>query len=581
MAGFTANSLLGDVLDSIDGSDVLGRYVPHVLQEPWLWSLRSMPLGEVLQHFGGSTLDADRLARCWKELGAVEAPPPAPRDHDEPLEPRADYEADSVASASAAVSYARSAECWSVFELLLDGPTHGNPFVDVALEGVFTSGDNRIRAGGFYDGGGRYVVRFMPPSPGDWSFVTQSTARSLDGIVGHLTVTEAGADNHGPVRVADAFHFSYADGTRYLPLGTTAYAWTHQPEPLQQKTLEQLAKSPFTKLRMCLFPKSYMLNTNEPDKFVFPVGAQGRFDTRRFDVEHFRTLERRIRELQHLGIEADLILFHPYDRWGFSDLGRHTDDRYVRYVVRRLSAFRNIWWSLGNEYDLLRSKTADDWERLAGVIADEDPAAHLRSIHNWIDLYDHGQPWVTHCSVQTSAIERIDSWRTKWHKPVVIDECGYEGDIDQGWGNMTGQELTRLFWEAAVRGAYVGHGEAFLNDSEELWWSKGGSLVGDCPERVRFLASIIEASPTGVLEPLGSDWDLPWGGAEGQYLVGYFGSRQPRYRHIVRLPGVRYHVDVIDTWNMTVNRLPGSVEGSVRVDLPGRPYMAIRLVAVV
>ena len=42
-------------------------------------------------------------------------------------------------------------------------------------------------------------------------------------------------------------------------------------------------------------------------------------------------------------------------------------------------------------------------------------------------------------------------------------------------------------------------------------------------------------------------------------------------------PGAAYTVDVIDTWDMTVARLDGTREGTFRVDLPGRQYMAVRL----
>ena len=42
-------------------------------------------------------------------------------------------------------------------------------------------------------------------------------------------------------------------------------------------------------------------------------------------------------------------------------------------------------------------------------------------------------------------------------------------------------------------------------------------------------------------------------------------------------PGTAYAVDVIDTWNMTIETLQGSLEGTFRVDLPGRQYMAVRL----
>jgi hypothetical protein len=36
-------------------------------------------------------------------------------------------------------------------------------------------------------------------------------------------------------------------------------------------------------------------------------------------------------------------------------------------------------------------------------------------------------------------------------------------------------------------------------------------------------------------------------------------------------------VNVIDTWNMTVATLPGTRSGRFVVDLPARPYMAVRL----
>ena len=42
------------------------------------------------------------------------------------------------------------------------------------------------------------------------------------------------------------------------------------------------------------------------------------------------------------------------------------------------------------------------------------------------------------------------------------------------------------------------------------------------------------------------------------------------------LPEGEFEVDVIDTWAMTVDAVPGRHTGVVRVDLPGRQFMAIR-----
>lgn len=49
----------------------------------------------------------------------------------------------------------------------------------------------------------------------------------------------------------------------------------------------------------------------------------------------------------------------------------------------------------------------------------------------------------------------------------------------------------------------------------------------------------------------------------------------------VRLPeGRRYTVDVLDTWGMTIERLPETVEGSATIPLPARQFMALRFIAV-
>lgn len=49
----------------------------------------------------------------------------------------------------------------------------------------------------------------------------------------------------------------------------------------------------------------------------------------------------------------------------------------------------------------------------------------------------------------------------------------------------------------------------------------------------------------------------------------------------MRLPeGRRYTVDVLDTWGMTIERLPETVEGSATIPLPARQFMALRFIAV-
>lgn len=532
----------------------------------------------------GVTGVQDPLARerLWAELTALE-----PTEPETELSPPASTELSLGDSATVSMNAAPSCPRWGVFEITLDGPDTGNPFVDVELSARFTDGSHSLVAGGFYDGNGRHLVRFMPPTEGRWTFHTESNAAHLHGLHGSFESTPAAPGVHGPVQVADTYHFAYTDGTRYQPVGTTAYAWTHQHESVEERTLQTLANSPFNKLRMCVLPKSFMFNENEPTRYPFPRSANDGWDTTRFNPDFFRHLERRIAQLGDLNIEVDLILLHPYDRWGFSTLPHSAHQRLVRYVVRRLSAYRNIWWSMANEYDLLPTYTTQDWENLARVVKDNDPVGHLLSIHNWVYHYDQTRPWITHCSIQAgggnNTPETTSALRRQFHKPIIFDECGYEGDLDQGWGNLTANEFVRRCWAAAIRGGYVAHGETYVNDRDEIFWSKGGELIGESPARMQFLASIIADSPTGTMDPIQFgpfNWDVPYAGVENSYYVAYFGSSQPRYRN-VRLPdGQSYHVDVIDTWNMTSTRLEGTYSGTFRITLPAQPDMALRAIRV-
>jgi hypothetical protein len=581
--GYGKDVRIKDVLSDAAARGIVARYVPELTNSPMFEHIGFVALRAAVERGSTAAPDPDRLEKMWHELGLLEGRPRLPAEAPF-IGPALDYEPAGVPRGSARISPVPPAEQWGITELTIEGPSHGNPFTDVELSAEFTSkGSRPVTAGGFYDGDGTYRIRFQPPGAGTWAYVTTSTARSLDGLRGTVDVRPPGPGNHGPVEVADRFHFAYRDGTRFLPIGTTAYAWTHQSAALEEQTLATLAGSPFRKLRMCVFPKSYLFNTNEPARYPFARDSDGDWDFTRFDVEFFRHLERRIGQLAGLGIETDLILFHPYDRWGFAEMPATADDRYVRYLVRRLGAHRSVWWAMANEYDLLPHKTTQDWERLAQVVRANDHAGHLTSIHNCHGFYDHARPWITHCSVQRIDVyrtaENTGQWRQAYGKPVVIDECGYEGDLDQGWGNISGRELVRRFWEGAVRGGYTGHSETYLNEREELWWSKGGALTGDAPERIRFLLEITADAPGGVLEPLPSDWDVRWGGAE-DYRIAYFGFGRPRYRDITTPPESRWLVDVIDTWNMTTERQPGVFTGTFRIDLPAREFMAVRLIAV-
>jgi len=256
---------------------------------------------------------------------------------------------------------------------------------------------------------------------------------------------------------------------------------------------------------------------------------------------------------------------------------RPVDFRYLKYMVARLAAFRNVWWSFANEYDLMPDKTTEDWDNYFRLVQQKDPSQHLRSIHNCRQFYDHSKPWVTHCSVQHSDMEKVPEWIKLYQKPVVIDECCYEGNIPNYWGNIPAEEMVNRMWESIVWGGYAGHGETYLHPEDILWWAKGGVLHGQSPERILFLRRIMAempADPTPYYERtrvVGLNYNYD------KYLL-YYGIRQSGVK-IVNLPaGAQYKAEWIDTWNMTVEPVDGVFSGEgARIPMPSRSYVALRL----
>jgi hypothetical protein len=567
---------LGQLLDAPGGRAVAAQYLTADVLAADHPFLRELLVGAYMRVTPDLRDDPSRRDAFWRDIESVLGPVLRLDPEPTPLETAAVAPIDGD-KASAPWTVTGEPLRWGVIDVELRGPDSGNPFVDVDLRAEFRCGARTWDVGGFYDDAGTYRIRVLAEEHGTWEFVTTSNAAALNGVRGQFTVGPAAPQSHGPVRT-DGFHFVHADGTRYRPWGTTAYAWNHQEQRMQDATLETLASSSFTKLRMCLFPKHYIYNREEPDRFAFVRDADGRFDLTRFDVEFFRHLDEQIGALGALDIQADLVLFHPYDRWGFAKLGADVDERLLRYVVRRLAAHANVWWSLANEHDLMVAKTTADWDRIGTFIAAEDPHHHLLSIHNWAQHFDNSKPWISHASVQSGqTAEETAEWRATWRKPVVVDECGYEGDLEFGWGNLSGEEMLRRIWDGAIRGAYPGHSETYWDADDRIWWSKGGRLVGSSHARIRFLDEVAAASPSGVLEPQASDFDAPWAGVPDQYLVSYASTGCPRERNVLLPPG-RWRVEVLDTWECTVTPLPGAHSTIVRVPLPSKPYQAVRLI---
>jgi len=486
-----------------------------------------------------------------------------------------------AATETSAAGDRSSVEQWGLFELPLPGPSAGNPFKDVTLTAEFAHGHRTVLAKGFYDGDGIYRVRFMPDTLGLWTYSISSSAKELNGHSGRFTCVAPSAGNHGPVTTAHTFHFVHADGTPYFPFGTTTYAYFFAADEHATDSLEGM-KGMFNKTRACVLPKPLGPGPQMlpfPNSGAGPDGRGGTNDYTRFNPAYFRLVEKRILELQAAGIQADCILFHPYDAWGYKTMPAEVDDFYLRYAVARLSAFRNVWWSIANEYDLLKAKTIPDWDRFFRIVQEEDPYGHLRSIHHSAAIYDHSKPWCTHASLQSYDFEKSAQRRLAWNKPIIYDEVQYEGDVERRWGNLTAEEMTHRFWHATVRGVYASHGEVFMPEetgphAHEPHWSDAGRLRGESAARIKYLRDLVAGHTSiGLNEFEGSYYHCS--GIPDELYLWYFDYHRPA-RYEFPLPNTaNFEATLIDPFAMKETKLEGTFSGKSRIELPNRPYQAI------
>jgi hypothetical protein len=507
-------------------------------------------------------------------------------------------------------------EIYDRYEVSFKYSYPGNSFKDISLTALFTGKDTTFTVTGFYDGDDTFKIRFMPNKTGTWNYVTTSNKPELNHKKGSFECIPATLNNHGMVKVSNIYSFKYADGKQYYPFGTTSYAWIHMGEGLQEITLNALKNSGFNKLRMCVLPKSYELVNEEPELYPYLIkeikkDTKGK-DVKVWDFDHFNPaffqhLEKRIDDLSKIGIEADLILFHPYDkgRWGFDAMPNDVNIRYIKYLTARVSSFRNVWWSIANEFDLLRARTHADWDLFSKTVFESDPYRHLCSIHGTTATYfEYWKPEFTHTSIQDEApVHDFGSaaiLRNAYSKPIIYDEVGYEGNLPQRWGRYSGEEMLFMVWQGVIAGTYVTHGESYMfnNGKDTINWAKGGIYKGTSWTRIAFLRKLVEEGP-GPLELSDISRDNRTSTAGTGYYIIYFGKEMNEYwlfnlplknsKYDKLKPGTRFKVEIIDTWDMTIQSSPLTFEtGDVndyrlydkdlkKVRLPLKPYMALRI----
>lgn len=472
------------------------------------------------------------------------------------------------------IQYQDAVERFGIFELRLKGREDDGLYADSGLRAEFGNGERRFEAEGFYDGGGWLAVRFMPDEEGDWSFRLEGASVQSGGYAGQFRCLPAAVGNHGPVGVSGETHFAYADGTPFTPFGTQLAAWHVQSGSSRARTLRTLASAPFNKARMNVIPQAGHAAAGETAISPFAAGPDGLPDADRFEPAYFARLEECVESLSRIGVEAELILLGP-EREGAVRLTPEQEERYIRYAVSRLAAYRNVWWTMADLGDGGGLRQDADWRACFRTLRECDYGHHPATIHGTPSAFDWGVPWLTHISLRQEDVMLASDFTLQYEKPVVIDDCGREGTGADPMDALTAEDMVYRIWEGLSRGGFAAHGESLRRADGTSWSIHGGELIGDSAERIAFLRGLLEDAPSGLTYSRSSH-DASTLIRKGEYYLQYYGPHRFTSRAFAMQEG-DFAVELIDTWNMTVERLDQTYRERFLIKLPGELYRALRV----
>jgi hypothetical protein len=367
-------------------------------------------------------------------------------------------------------------------------PDSGKPYVRVTFTGVGGEAKGMsVTVAGFWDGGQSWKARFAPPAPGEWTYLGDSGDPGLRGVHGSFSCMAWNAEQkaanparHGFVRVAQqgpraGRYFEYADGTPFLWIGDTWWAWARKGIPWwrAQQVIDDRSLRGFTL-----------------GQLMFGANNASRLAGRDFNTPDLDAIHDAERFIAYANSKGITLWIHAW--WSAQNLDKQAGPekirRWWRYTIARLGAY-NVIWNLAGEYNMYDygGLGLQFWKDTGALIRREDPYRHAIGVHNtppgWSggDMGDsqqwstgevlHNEPWldfndsqVGHAKWRNEMIPSVissDYARTP-PKPTLITEPWYEFEE----GSAPAMDVRFAAWSAILSGA-AGH----TYGGGHQWWA--------------------------------------------------------------------------------------------------------------
>jgi hypothetical protein len=376
---------------------------------------------------------------------------------------------------------------WQPYQLVLGAADeYVNPYTDVTVTAEFAGPDDQtMTVLGFWNGGSEFVVRFTPPTPGDWAY-TVTSEPSDDGLSanGEFSVDEAPANSPGFVRrdPQHPYHFVRDNGDRYFMMGQTYYDLirTACANATWHEGVVESAGYGINKIRIFVHSLGFGPRHRHPSYYpAFHPFVDDDHD--QISVEYWQQLDEVVLRLADEGVIADLILFMKpsatEDDLAFGTLEQ--DERYTRYILARYAAFPNVIWCITNEWEYTDRDEAY-WNNIGSLVRDEDPwmaqgdALRPLSIHNKTNGKEGGKfdyfasDWPVHAITQYGVRNEQFDYGDEWAHASIVHNWGYDMPVvndEYGYiGEPAPVELTRdqhrfALWGLVNSGGYGAAGD--------------------------------------------------------------------------------------------------------------------------
>jgi hypothetical protein len=282
---------------------------------------------------------------------------------------------------------------WGRWEHSFEAGDQTPPTTQLNVELISPSGQRHVWPG-FWDGGQRWRVRWMPDEEGDWHFQTRSTPvdpqlQDQKGIFRCARVKEGGRFlEHGALRVAaDGFHFEHADGTPFFLLADTVWNGPLLSKPADwDRFLGDRVNKQFNGIQFVTHAPFIAAYTNAEGE----VACTG-LEEMPVNPHFFRRIDARIDAINAQGLLALPVLLWAA-AWSEAarqyDLGWRLPEaqliQIARYQVARYGA-HHVAWILPGDGQYERAE-AEKWKRIGQAVFEGDESASAQEAGTWPPL---------------------------------------------------------------------------------------------------------------------------------------------------------------------------------------------------